>query len=543
MTSIPEEIGDLGMAPHFALETAEEDLGRAVAGDGRRAPLIGGRRLIFWGACAMIAAGVLLHLPMLAMAHRMGNHLSRMPMDWGMWFGMALIVAGVPAAVYGALPRQRVPPGDPADVYEAPDSTPLGPWHLTVLVSLTLGLIIDVMKPATLGFVLPGMSEEYGIARSTAALLPFVALTGTVVGSLVWGWLADAYGRRVSILLSAILFAATAICGAMPRFELNLLMCFLMGASAGGMLPIVYTLLAEILPPRHRSWLLVLVGGTGLVAGYLAASGAAHLFEPSWGWRSLWLQGFPTGILLLGVARFIPESPRFLAAYGRHAELAEMERRFGIVRRPRGRPQQSDDAPECHGPLTAALCAAGLSWSFVNFGLLLWLPSDLHARGFSSQIASGILASSALVALPTIMLAAWFYSHFSSKWTLVGTILLTFAGLAGALLPAATLGWTPLLIGVIAILMVGANGMIAVLLPYAAENYPLAIRGKATGLIAGTSKAGGVVVQGFALVGFIPTFGATAIMLMAPMSVSAVLIAIAGRETRGRSLQTLEVTR
>ena len=76
----------------------------------------------------------------------------------------------------------------------------------------------------------------------------------------------------------------------MPLFQLNLLMCFLMGCSAGGMLPVVYTLLAEIMPPRHRSWVLVLVGGTGLVGGYLAASGAAHAFEPVFGWRVLWLQ-------------------------------------------------------------------------------------------------------------------------------------------------------------------------------------------------------------------------------------------------------------
>ncbi len=80
------------------------------------------------------------------------------------------------------------------------------------------------------------------------------------------------------------------------------------------MLPVVYTLLTEIIPPRHRSWVLVLVGGTGLVGGYLAASGAAHLLEPVYGRRSLWLQGFPTGLLLLALARLIPESPVFLSA-------------------------------------------------------------------------------------------------------------------------------------------------------------------------------------------------------------------------------------
>lgn len=510
---------------------------------GRRHSIIGERAPWFWAGCAAISAGVLLHLPMLIHSHTMtDNRLVGMPMDPWMYAGMALIVVGVPLACWGALPKHRAPHGSEAGTnYEAPDSAPLTRWHAGVLLVLTLGLVIDVMKPATLGFVLPGMTQEYGIARSTAALLPLIALIGTTVGSFLWGWLADIYGRRVSILLSTILFASTAICGAMPSFTWNLLMCFLMGISAGGMLPVVYTLLAEVMPPRHRSWVLVLVGGTGLIGGYLAASAAAHTFEPHFGWRALWLQGFPSALLLLALARLIPESPRFLAEQGRRAELAEMQQRFGIV--PRARVSAPEDAPvahQRHGRLTAALTIAALSWSFVNFGLLLWLPSDLQERGYSAELASGILASSALLALPTIMLAAWLYSRWSSKWTLVGTVVLTFAGLVGALLPASVLSWPPLLIAVIAMLIVGTNGMIAVLLPYTAENYPLGVRGRATGLVAGSSKFGGVAVQIFALVGLIPTLGGAALALLAPMGLSAGLIAWAGRETRGRSLRELE---
>ena len=508
----------------------------------RQGSIIGERAPIFWGACVAIALGVLLHLPMLAMAHSMGNHLYGMPMDTGMWIGMGLIILGVPAAIYGALPSHRAPHGSHAGTsFEAPDTTPLNRWHAVVLLVLTLGLVIDVMKPATLGFVLPGMRAEYGIAKSTAAFLPFVALTGTTVGSFLWGWLADVYGRRVSILLSTILFVSTSICGAMPLFELNLLMCFLMGCSAGGMLPVVYTLLAEIMPPRHRSWVLVLVGGTGLIGGYLAASGAAHTFEPSWGWRALWLQGFPTGLFLLALAKFIPESPRFLAERGRTEELAVMQQKYGIVPRPREPvPADAAVAAQRHGKLTTALVITALAWSFINFGLLLWLPTDLKERGYSSELASGIIASSALVALPTILIAAWTYSKISSKWTLVGTIVVTFAGLVGALLPTHILSWEPLLIAVIALLIVGTNGMIAVLLPYSAENYPLGIRGRATGLIAGASKFGGVAVQGFALAGFIPTLVGAALALVAPLALSASLVSWAGRETRGRSLRELE---
>jgi putative MFS transporter len=294
------------------------------------------------------------------------------------------------------------------------------------------------------------------------------------------------------------------------------------------------------MPPRHRSWVLVLVGGTGLIGGYLAASGAAHAFEPVYGWRVLWLQGFPTGMLLLLLARLIPESPRFLAETGRLAELDAMRRKYGIEPRPREpAPADAPLAARRHSKLTAALVVTALSWSFITFGLLLWLPSDLQARGYSSALASGLLAKSALVALPTIVAASWAYARLSSKWTLVATILLTLAGLAGALVPA-LLGSDLGVVVVIALLIVGSNGTIAVLLPYAAENYPLGIRGRATGIVAGSSKFGGVAVQAFALVGIIPTLTGAAFALLAPMLLSVVLVAYAGRETRGRSLRELE---
>ena len=96
------------------------------ASRGERISIVGERAPIFWGACAAIAIGVLLHLPMLAMAHRMGNRLAGMPMEPQMWAGMALILLGVPAAIYGALPGRRSGHGSQAGTsYEAPDSTRL----------------------------------------------------------------------------------------------------------------------------------------------------------------------------------------------------------------------------------------------------------------------------------------------------------------------------------------------------------------------------------------------------------------------------------
>ena len=504
--------------------------------------VVGPRTPWFWGGCAALFAGVALHFPMYAQSLEMGHHMADMGADPMMLLGMALIAVGGAIAFFGALPgqRRRAPEGEARIRYEAPDSTPLGKAHAVTLVVLVVGLVIDTMKPATLGFVLPGLAAEYGIPKGTAALLPLVALTGTVVGSIVWGYLADLYGRRVSIILSTIIFIATSVCGAMPDFTLNLLMCFLMGASAGGMMPVVYTLLAEIMPPRSRSWVLVLVGGAGLIGGYLAASFVAALFEPQYGWRSLWLQGFPTGILLLLLARWIPESPEFLRSQGRDEELEALGRRFGIVAAPPSRPATAPEIAHDHRRVTLALVITGLAWSFVNFGLLLWLPSDLQEKGYSSGLASWMIAKSALIALPTVALAAYFYSRWSSKWTLVGSILLTAVALAATLLIGEFSQTELAVVAVVSLLILGSNAVIALLLPYAAENYRVGVRGRGTGLVAGASKLGGVVVQASALMGFVPTFGGAAVALIVPMIAAAGLVAWFGPETRGRSLRELE---
>ncbi|MGB3462710.1 MAG: MFS transporter, partial [Rhodanobacter lindaniclasticus] len=289
--------------------------------------------LAFWLGCAAVIAGVLAHLPMLAMAAPMHFRLAGMPMDKLMLTGMALVPLGVLLAGYGLMPRlqqmrRTLHPAREPLPFHAADHVPLNREHWKLVGVLTVALAVDVMKPATIGFVMPGLSAEYGISGATAGWLALSALTGTVVGSIVWGRLGDLFGRRATILLSALMFMGTAICGAMPSFGWNLVMCFMMGAAAGGMLPITFALMAETIPTRHRGWLLVALGGVGTSAGYLLASGAAALFEPTWSWRALWLLNLPTGALIILLNRYIPESPRFLALAGLEEQARAVLQRF-----------------------------------------------------------------------------------------------------------------------------------------------------------------------------------------------------------------------
>lgn len=499
---------------------------------------------IFWIGVVAVTAGVLLHIPMFLMGQVTHYRLEGMSMGLDMYIGMALIVGGALISAYGLLPRNiRVQRAASANiVVAAPEDAQLGPAHWWLMTVLVIALIIDVMKPAALGFAVPGMMREYDVSKPVASLVAFFALVGTVLGSIVWGALADIYGRKATILLSAVLFVGTAICGAMPSLAWNVFMCFMMGAAAGGMLPVTYALLAEMMPSKHRGWSLVLVGGLGAVGGYFAASGASALWQSTYSWRILFLLNLPTGLVLVLLGNFIPESAKFLIARGRPEEARQVMQRFGAVARKVRTPaaaKAGDGAlkgVQLWGKLTA-LSLAGVCWGLINFGLLLWLPGDLQEKGYSVALASRLLAESAMIAFPTVFLCALIYTVWSTKWSLVVMTGVTIAGLV-LVLHLELVGGSPVI--PVALLILGSNGVLAILLPYTAESFPLRVRGRTTGWVAACTKGGGVAAQALSIVALVPPMAWVAVMIAVPTALAMGLVAWFGKETRGRDLRVLD---
>ena len=495
----------------------------------------------------LVTSGVLLHLPMFLMGRMTHFRLYGMPMGNEMIVGMGAIILGIAIAAYGLLPRNLSSQLAASQVIVSPpEDAPLSRAHWILMCVLVIALIIDIMKPASLGFTIPGMVSEYQVPKATASLVPFFALTGTVIGSVVWGIIADIYGRKASILLSAVMFVGTSICGAMPSLYWNVGMCFMMGAAAGGMLPVTYALLAEMMPSRHRGWALVLVGGLGAVGGYFAASGFSALLQPTFGWRVLWLLNLPTGLSLVVLGALIPESARFLLARGRLEEAKAVMERFGSKAHKARAAKAVAPAGDSSMALTGwaffgkliALSLAAICFGLINFGLLLWLPADLVAKGYSVGLSSRLLAESALIAFPTVFIVAYLYSVWSTKWSVVASIGVTLVGLGGVLWLEFTGSGSPVL--PVALLIVGTNALIAMLLPYAAESFPLRIRGRTTGTVAACTKAGGMIAQFLAILALVPPLAVVSLMIIVPTIGALVLVGMFGKETRGRDLRDLD---
>jgi putative MFS transporter len=350
----------------------------------------------------------------------------------------------------------------------------------------------------------------------------------------------------------------------MPTFEWNLLMCFLMGASAGGMLPIAFTLMAETVPAAQRGWLLVALGGIGTSAGYLLAAGSAMLLEPDFSWRVLWLLGFPTGAIILLLNRWIPESPRFLSSVGLENEARAVLAAFAGVHSPAalrsaiepvdplalaaGMPDEQHAVAGMRQLLRGrfariswGLILCGVAWGLVNFGFLLWLPTNLVVLGIDAGATSSLLAGSAVLALPGIAVVVWLYHRWSSFKSLVLFIgLTTLALLAFCAMALFEVRSATVTVAAAVALLVSVSGVIAMLIPYAAEIYPVRLRGTGSGVIAASSKFGGILGAALGVVGFFEHFVLSALCIALPMAVSGILLLASGIETRGIALEDIQ---
>jgi putative MFS transporter len=182
-----------------------------------------------------------------------------------------------------------------------------------------------------------------------------------------------------------------------------------------------------------------------------------------------------------------------------------------------------------------------VAWGLTNFGFLLWLPTNLRAIGLDAATASMLLARSAVYALPGIAVVIWLYHYWSSVRALVSFIGLTTA----ALLSFFVMGWLgirsqPAMLAATVALLISASGVIAMLIPYAAEIYPVQLRGTGSGAVAAASKFGGIVGALAGVLAFFENMTLAALLIALPMAVSGVMLLRSGIDTRGRRLEEIQ---
>lgn len=178
----------------------------------------------------------------------------------------------------------------------------------TVLASF-LGWTLDAFDYFLLVFVIGEIARDFhtDATRVTAAL--FLTLAARPLGALLFGRLADRYGRRPVLMVDIVLFSIMEVaCAFAPSLGVLLALRFLFGIAMGGEWGIGASLVMESIPPRARG----LVSGllqSGYPCGYFLGAIAYWLVFNHFGWRGMFVVGSLPALLVLYVRSKVPESP------------------------------------------------------------------------------------------------------------------------------------------------------------------------------------------------------------------------------------------
>jgi len=189
------------------------------------------------------------------------------------------------------------------------DRRPMGVLQRQLLAMFVLAAVFDGFDLQSIGFLAPLIAKSLDFSMSSFGAIFSAGLIGLGIGSIVLSHVADALGRRRTLVgalvFVGVLSALTAL--AETRGEL-LALRFLTSLGLGGALPVIAALTVEYTPARSRKIALCLIYAA-LPAGGLVAGIVAGYILPIWGWKSVFLVGGLLPLALAGVlAVTLPES-------------------------------------------------------------------------------------------------------------------------------------------------------------------------------------------------------------------------------------------
>jgi putative MFS transporter len=191
-----------------------------------------------------------------------------------------------------------------------------------------------------------------------------------------------------------------------------------------------------------------------------------------------------------------------------------------------------------------AIVLLGVGIGFVTYGFQLWIPSDLQQMGFSNAATASLLRNSALIGYPFTFVAAVLYGFWSSKKTILILAVLTIAALAVFVVAgnSVTSNKTVFLF-VLAVPILATAVVTAVIGAYSSEVYPTLIRARGSGLAAGATKAGGVLIIAMVTAKLAsPSMRATALIGVVPLVLALGAVLAFGTETRKRPLEEISAS-
>jgi putative MFS transporter len=211
----------------------------------------------------------------------------------------------------------------PRTLFEAIDVAPIGRRYKELAIAVMLGATLEYFDFYLIAFVVPEVSDEWGLSRGQEAAILLSAGLGIIIGSVIWGKVGDRLGRRRPLVAGIVVFSVfTALMALAPDDGWIYLtaMRFVVGIGVGGVAAVAVPLLLEYTPTRVRSKLVGLITTATIPLAILIAAVVTAAFIPLVGWRPLFAIGLAPIVLALYVARRVPESARWLVEQDREDE-------------------------------------------------------------------------------------------------------------------------------------------------------------------------------------------------------------------------------
>ncbi|MBR1146465.1 MDR family MFS transporter [Bradyrhizobium sp. AUGA SZCCT0431] len=157
------------------------------------------------------------------------------------------------------------------DVSDAPPIAPRAPLTQdevrTILISLMLTMFLAALDQTIVATALPTIGRQFGDVSNLSWVITAYLLASTAVAP-VFGTLSDIYGRRVMIIVALSLFIAGSIlCALAPNMPILILARGLQGLGGGGIMPVVQTVISDVVSPRERGQYQAYFSGVWVAAG------------------------------------------------------------------------------------------------------------------------------------------------------------------------------------------------------------------------------------------------------------------------------------
>lgn len=376
---------------------------------------------------------------------------------------------------------------------------------LCVLVA-SLGGLLFGFDTAVISGTEKALQELFRLSRFWHGFTVASALIGTVIGSLIASYPADRWGRRLTLIVIAILYFVSAVGSALAWDWYSLVFFrFIGGLGVGGSSVVAPMYIAEISPPQWRGRLVAIVQ-FNIVFGILLAFFSnfcitlLDLGDVEWRWM-LGVEAFPAAAFW-ALLYLTPQSPRWLVVHGRDREAEEVFCRLGVavneaqqlVNEIRAGLERSDGEEPlfCRRYLRLVLLAVAIAafnqLSGIN-AILYYAPRIFEMAGAGKNAA--FLQSVAVGGTNLIftLLAMSVIDHFGRKFLmLVGSIgyILSLSTVAAAFYIYGTqfdtLGNIIVLASLIVFIASHAFGQGAVIWVFISEIFPNTVRAKGQAL-------------------------------------------------------------